>query len=73
MRATPENRQKVYNAVRSHWMDARTGVGADTLATRVGLEVETVYACCAAMVESSALEASNDRADYPTWRPAVVR
>ena len=73
MRASPENRQKVYNAVRAYWLDARLGISTDTLAQRVGLELEIVEACCAAMLESSALEKLQGNVDYPTWKPAVVR
>jgi len=73
MRVSPEHRQSVYNAVRSHWKNEGVGISSDTLANRTRLDVLIVEACCEAMVESRALENVGIRSDHPMWRPAVIR
>ena len=73
MKASPGNRQRVYAAVRAYWFDSRQGIGVDTLATRVGLPIDIVEACCEVLEAATVLTRVAPRADHPTYRPTVVR
>jgi hypothetical protein len=73
MRATPDNRVRVYQAVCTNFVDFGSALGLETIAQRTGLDEETVQACCDALVNTGGLTNVGDPNAYPRWIPAVVR
>jgi len=71
MRATPENRQLVYNALKAYQLDTAQAASVETLATRAKLPDEVVAACLDAFVAAQLVVELTAIPDHPLYLLAV--
>lgn len=71
MRATPENRRIVYEAIKAYRQDTGVAVSDATLADRIGLSLEVVEACTAALCEAGVVLLFDAIPDHPLYMPVI--
>lgn len=66
MRASPEHRQSVFQAIKNHQIDTGVATGLGWIASKTGLPEDTIVACCECLVESKVI-VKIGLPDYPVW------